>query len=68
MTSLDQLKIDRLIARARREIDEGLLPSCQIALGYEGEIVVTNGYDQHQIREPRRGTAISTVAAQCVKP
>ncbi len=38
-------------------------PATGLSLGY-----VTNGYDRHQIREPRRGTAISTVAAQCVKP
>jgi len=38
--SLDSSKVDALLTRARREVDEGLLPSCQIALGYEGEIVV----------------------------
>ncbi len=38
-------------------------PATGLSLGY-----VTNGYDRHQIREPRRGTAISTVAAQCVNP
>ena len=30
--------------RARREIDAGLLPSCQIALGYEGEIVAAETF------------------------
>lgn len=35
----DQGKIDELMKRARREVDEGLLPSCQIALGFEGEII-----------------------------
>jgi CubicO group peptidase (beta-lactamase class C family) len=34
-----QAAVDDLIARARREIDDGLLPSCQLALGYEGEVV-----------------------------
>jgi CubicO group peptidase (beta-lactamase class C family) len=28
-----------LMERARREIDEGLLPGCQVALGFEGELV-----------------------------
>src|ERR687897_683848 len=32
-------KVDDLLARARREVDEGLLPSCQVALGYQGELV-----------------------------
>ncbi len=31
--------VDALVARAHREIDEGILPSCQLAIGYEGEIV-----------------------------
>jgi CubicO group peptidase (beta-lactamase class C family) len=36
---LDRARVDALMARARREVDEGLLPSCQVALGYEGELV-----------------------------
>ncbi len=36
-------------------------PSTGLSLGY-----VTNGYDRHQVREPRRGTAISSIAATCV--
>ncbi|MFN0092479.1 MAG: serine hydrolase domain-containing protein [Acidimicrobiales bacterium] len=36
---IDQAKVKALVERARREVDEGLLPSCQIALGYEGELV-----------------------------
>ncbi|MEM9562160.1 MAG: serine hydrolase domain-containing protein [Actinomycetota bacterium] len=36
-------------------------PATGLSLGY-----VTNGYDRHQIREPRRGTAISSIAAGCV--
>ena len=31
--------VDALVERAHREIDEGILPSCQLAIGYEGEIV-----------------------------
>src|SRR3954451_3116482 len=36
---LDKSAIDGLIARARREVDDGLLPSAQVALAYEGELV-----------------------------
>lgn len=32
-------RVDALLTRCRQEIDEGLLPSCQIALGFEGEVV-----------------------------
>ena len=38
-------------------------PATGLSLGY-----VTNGYDQHVVREPRRGTAISSLAAVCVEP
>ncbi|MDH3679461.1 MAG: beta-lactamase family protein [Acidimicrobiia bacterium] len=36
---IDDTKIQALLDRARREVDEGLLPSAQIAVGYDGEIV-----------------------------
>ncbi len=39
MQTLDREAMDALIARARREIDDGLLPSCQLALAHRGEIV-----------------------------
>lgn len=32
-------KVDELLARARQDVESGLLPSCQVALGYEGELV-----------------------------
>jgi CubicO group peptidase (beta-lactamase class C family) len=31
--------VDALVDRAGREIDEGILPSCQLALAYDGQIV-----------------------------
>jgi CubicO group peptidase (beta-lactamase class C family) len=37
---LDDIAVGKLLARAQREVDEGLLPSCQLALGLDGEIVV----------------------------
>lgn len=36
---IDQAQVTKLLERARREVDEGLLPSCQVALGYQGEVV-----------------------------
>lgn len=41
---LDQQKVDRLLARVRREVDEGLSPAVQVAIGYQGEIVVDETY------------------------
>ena len=40
MGNLDTGAVDALLARARRDVDEGLLPSCQIALGLDGKVVV----------------------------
>ena len=37
---LDPSAVEALLSRARREVDEGLLPSVQIALAYQGEVVV----------------------------
>jgi len=37
--TLDQARVNALIERARREVDEGFLPSAQVALAYQGEIV-----------------------------
>lgn len=40
MTTLDRTAVDALVTRARREVDDGLLPACQLALGLDGEVVV----------------------------
>ncbi len=37
--ALNNTNITRLLERARREVDEGLLPSVQVALGFQGEVV-----------------------------
>lgn len=37
---IDQDRVAELIERCTREVNEGLLPSCQVAIGFEGEIVV----------------------------
>lgn len=36
---IDSTAVQALLSRARREVDEGLLPSVQIALAYEGELI-----------------------------
>lgn len=44
MGGIDRDRLRALFERARREVDEGLLPSCQIAVGYEGEIVAAETF------------------------
>jgi CubicO group peptidase (beta-lactamase class C family) len=39
MTSIDDQAVRQLLERCRREVDEGLLPSVQVALAFEGELV-----------------------------
>ena len=36
---IDKERVDLLIERARKEIDDGLLPSCQLALARDGEVI-----------------------------
>ncbi len=38
-THIVRTAVDALVERAQREIDEGLLPSCQLALALDGEVV-----------------------------
>jgi CubicO group peptidase (beta-lactamase class C family) len=38
--TLDEEAMHALVARARREIDTGLLPSCQLAVAHRGEVVL----------------------------
>lgn len=44
MPKLDPTAVDALLHRARREVDEGLLPSCQLALALDGEVVVEEAF------------------------
>ncbi len=37
---IDDAKIDRLLTRVRREVDDGLLPAAQIAVAHDGKLVV----------------------------
>jgi CubicO group peptidase (beta-lactamase class C family) len=40
MAAIDQAKVDELLRRAAVEVDEGLLPSVQVALAKDGELAV----------------------------
>src|SRR3954451_501827 len=45
-TGINQAKLDELLTRARREIDNGILPSCQVAVAKDGEIVAFEALGQ----------------------
>src|SRR5438093_4431882 len=38
------MSVDDLLARARREVDEGLLPSCQLAVARDGEVILFESF------------------------
>lgn len=40
LAGVDDSAVSALVARSRRDVDEGLLPSCQIALARHGELVL----------------------------
>jgi CubicO group peptidase (beta-lactamase class C family) len=46
MAKIDRSQVKKLLDRARREVDEGLLPSCQLALGFEREIVAAETFGE----------------------
>ena len=39
---IDPLKLDTLLARCRKDVDSGLLPSCQVALARDGAGAATS--------------------------
>ena len=43
-SGLDPAKVEALLHRARREVDEGLLPAVQIALARNGEVIFQQCY------------------------
>jgi CubicO group peptidase (beta-lactamase class C family) len=43
-TRLNPAGLDALVARSRRDVDDGTLPSCQIALALDGELVVSETF------------------------
>jgi CubicO group peptidase (beta-lactamase class C family) len=44
VSRLDEGAVAALLARARRDVDDGTLPAVQVALGYQGEIVAFETY------------------------
>jgi len=42
--ALDQAGLDALVARSRRDVEDGTLPACQLALALEGELVVNETF------------------------
>ncbi len=61
MPRLDNSAVDALLERARRDVDSGLLPAAQLALGLEGEIVLSEA-----LGDCTRDTRFHTYSA--VKP
>jgi CubicO group peptidase (beta-lactamase class C family) len=53
---LDPVKVDELFNRAQREINEGLLPSCQIAIARNGKIGAMRTFG-HAVQGRREQTA-----------
>src|SRR5437764_13522137 len=43
-TRIDPGRLDALLKRAQREVDSGLLPSCQLAVAQDGEVIVNEVY------------------------
>ena len=43
-TGTNQAKLDQLLTRAQREVDSGLLPSCQLAVAKDGEIIASEAF------------------------
>ena len=46
MGALDPVAVEALLARARRDVDEGLLPACQVALALHGEVLVHEAFGE----------------------
>jgi CubicO group peptidase (beta-lactamase class C family) len=43
-TTVDSAAIDALVARSRRDVSDGTLPSCQLALARDGELIVSETF------------------------
>ena len=44
MSRLDDAAVGALLARARRDVEDGLLPAVQLAVGFQGEVVAFETY------------------------
>src|SRR5438874_9167975 len=49
MGTLVEDKVEQLRKRAQREIDEGVLPSCQFALALDGEVVAHESFGDAEL-------------------
>jgi CubicO group peptidase (beta-lactamase class C family) len=49
MTTLDRPAVEALLTRARRDVDDGLLPACQVALALDGEVLVHEAFGDADI-------------------
>ncbi|MBS1848189.1 MAG: beta-lactamase family protein [Actinobacteria bacterium] len=63
--SVDPSRIDALLTRVRREVDDGLLPAAQVAVAIDGEIVVDATFGAAEATRfiPYSATKALTVAA-----
>ncbi|HVX18738.1 MAG TPA: serine hydrolase domain-containing protein [Acidimicrobiales bacterium] len=63
--SVDPKQVDALLTRVQREIDDGLLPACQVAIAVDGEVVVdeTFGVEPPTRFVPFSATKVLTAAA-----
>ena len=60
--TIDTASIERLVARARREVDEGLLPSAQVALALDGwysNFVPGSHWSRHLPKASRRPSVVA---------
>jgi CubicO group peptidase (beta-lactamase class C family) len=66
---IDPAKLDALFARARREVDEGLLPSCQLAVARHGRLAAARSFGRARFGEEERAVAEDTlyVIFSCTK-
>jgi CubicO group peptidase (beta-lactamase class C family) len=44
VTIIDREAVAALVARARRDVDDGTLPACQLSVGFEGEVIVNETF------------------------
>jgi len=44
--SVDAGQLDALLERARLEVEEGIVPSCQVAVGFAGEVVAFEAFGE----------------------
>ena len=68
-SGLDPAKLEKLFARARREVDEGLLPSCQLAVARHGKLAAAGRFGRARFGGAEREVSDDTlyVIFSCTK-